>query len=184
MQLRIALCIAVLFAAFTPPAGAQDALRGLAPADEYFGRFNLSILGVANTIRDAGNRLGSGAEPRTMIDGPLFFATDALHDWEKKYPNDPWIPKELLALEGAYLQVNTDEGARLATQTEGWLAADFPNSAYAAQGRAQLAGSDPLPGINPSGALPLPGPAAPRTIPSYATPWERFAALRAPLAPR
>lgn len=170
MNVRIAFCIAALLA-IAAPALAQDNLRGLAPADEYFGRFNLSILGVANTIRDAGNRIDAGADPHEMVNGPLFFATDALHDWEKKYPADPWIPKELLALEGAYLRVPTDDGTRLAAQTEAWLAADYPNSAYAAQGRGQLA----------AGAAPNAAP--PAGIPSYASPWERFAALRAPLAP-
>jgi hypothetical protein len=169
VKLRIALCIATALSVASPVL-AQDALRGLAPADEYFGRFNLSILGVANTIRDAGNRLDAGADPREMIAGPLYFATDALHDWEKTYPSDPWIPKELLALEGAYLHANTDDGAKLAAQTEAWLVADYPNSAYAAQGRGQLAAA--------SNAAP------PAGIPSYASAWERFAALRAPLAPR
>jgi hypothetical protein len=168
-NVRIALCMVALLAV-TAPALAQDALRGLAPADEYFGRFNLSILGVANTIRDAGNRIDAGADPHEMIAGPLFFATDALHDWEKKYPADPWIPKELLALESVYLRVPTDDGAKLATQTESWLANDYPDSAYAAQGRGQLASA--------------PVAAAPAAIPSYASAWERFAALRVPLAPQ
>jgi hypothetical protein len=171
VNFRIALCIAAIFAVVTP-AGAQDALRGLAPADEYFGRFDLSILGVANTIRDAGNRVDGGADPQAMINGPLYFATDALHDWEKKYPNDPWIPKELLALETVYLRVPGDDGVRLASQTEAWLVADYPNSAYAAPGRAQLAGA-----VVPN-AVQRPA------IPSYASAWERFAALRVPLAPR
>src|SRR5580704_4539158 len=100
------------------PVMAQDALRGLAPADEYFGRFNLSVLGIANTIRDAGARVDDGADPRTMLNGPLSFVTDAIHAWEQKYPNDPWIAKDLLALETVYLRVPTDEGFRLASQTE------------------------------------------------------------------
>jgi hypothetical protein len=171
VKLRIALCCAVLIAVATP-ALAQDALRGLAPADEYFGRFNLSILGIANSIRDAGNRIDGGADPRAMLDGPLYFATDALHDWEKKYPGDPWIPKDMLALESVYLRVLTGDGAKLAAQTEAWLAADYPDSAYAAQGRGQLAAA--------SNAAPAAAPG----IPSYASAWERFAALRVPLAPR
>lgn len=173
MKFIIALCIAAV-AATGSPALAGDSLRGLAPADEYFGRFNLSILGVTNTIRDAGNRLEAGADPRAIVNGPLYFATDALRDWEKKYPTDPWIPKELLALENVYLQLPGDDGPRLAGQTEAWLVADFPSTSYADQGRKQLAAAAP----------PPPAPVAPANVAPPASAWERFAALRAPLAPR
>lgn len=169
------------------PALAQDSLRGLAPADEYFGRYNLSVLGIANTIRDAGARIDSGSDPHPMFDGPLRFATDAIKDWEGKYPADPWIAKDLLALETVYLHVADDEGFRLATQTEGWLVADYPDSDQAAQGRSELA-------LNRIPYMPqqvqaaqvsappryVPPPARPlvSTIPSYAIPWERYAAAR------
>ena len=170
VKLRLALCIAAFFAIFAP-AVAQDSLRGLAPADEYFGRFNLSVLGIANTIRDAGARLDSGGDPRNMLSGPLSFVTDAVKDWEQKYPADPWIAKDLLALEAVYLHVPTDEGFRLASQTEAWLTADYPNSDYAAKGRVQLA----------ENRIPyMPQQQPQQAIPSYATPWERFAALRVP----
>ena len=175
VKLRFALCIAAFLATLTP-AAAQDALRGLAPADEYFGRFNLSVLGIANTIRDAGARIDSGADPRTILSGPLSFVKDAVRDWEQKYPSDPWIAKDLLALETVYLRVPTDEGFHLAAQTGAWLIADYPNSDWAAKGRAQLA-SNRAPAVLPQQQA-YPG------IPSYATPWERFAALRVPIPSR
>lgn len=167
MRARLVCCIAALLASAAPVA----AQGGLAPADEYFGRFNLSVLAIANTIRDAGARLDGGADPRALVNGPLSFVTDAIHAWEQKYPTDPWIPKDLLALEGVYLRVPSDDGHRLATQTEAWLIADYPNTGYAAKARAQLADAGP-----PRGS-------AQPAQPSYATPWERFAALRAPLPP-
>jgi hypothetical protein len=171
MKYRIALCLAAFLAACAP-AGAQD-LSGLAPADEYFGRFNLSILGIANTIRDAGARIDAGADPRGMIDGPLSFVTDAVRDWEQKYPTDPWIAKDLFALETVYLRVASDDGVRLAAQTETWLIGDYPNSAYAAQARGALADAP----------APRAAVVSRPTIPSYATPWERFSAMRVPLPP-
>jgi hypothetical protein len=155
---------AVAFLASIVPAVAADAT--LAPADEYFGRFNLSVLAIANSIRDCGARLDAGADPRDVIAGPLTFATDAMHAWEARYPSDPWIAKDLLALETVYLKIPSDAGARLASRTEAWLVADFPESAQAARGRDLLAQAPDVAPASPANA------------------WERFAALRVPLPPR
>ncbi len=127
MKLRLAFCLAAFFASLAP-AMAQDSLRGLAPADEYFGHYKLSVLGIANTIRDAGARLDSGGDAHAMLAGPLSYVTDAVKDWEQQYPTDPWLAKDLLALEEVYLRVPTDEGFHYASQTEAWLIADYPDS--------------------------------------------------------
>lgn len=181
---------------------AQDSVRGLAAADEYFGHYKLSVLGIANTIRDAGARIDSGADPQTLLGGPLSYVTDALHDWEGRYPSDPWIAKDLLALEVVYLRVSSDDGFRLATQTESWLIADYPNSDQAAQGRSELADNriPYMPQQTVAQQRPIPPPAPPqppqvfstystlpqppvRAIPSYAIPWERYAAMRGAYVP-
>jgi hypothetical protein len=181
------------------PAMAQDT-QGLAPADEYFGHYKLSVLGIANTIRDAGARIDAGTDPRSMLNGPLSFVNDAIKDWESQYPADPWISKDLLALETVYLRVPTDEGFRLATQTESWLVADYANSDNAADGRNELAANripympQQVPQVAQAPAPPpqqyytplayaAPAPPPQSAIPSYAVPWERFAAMRAPFPP-
>jgi hypothetical protein len=203
VKVRLALIIAA-FSAMLAPAMAQDT-QGLAPADEYFGHYKLSVLGIANTIRDAGTRLDSGTDPHTMMSGPLDFVSDAIKDWESQYPADPWIAKDLLALETVYLRVPTDDGFRLATQTEAWLVADYPDSDNASAGRSELAANripympQQLPQVAQAPApppqqqqpyyTPLPqayyasAPAPQPAIPSYAIPWERFAAMRPPLPP-
>lgn len=203
----LAVCMAVFFA-FVTPALAQDSMRGLAPADEYFGHYKLSVLGIANTIRDAGTRIDSGSDPRNMLTGPLSYVTDAIRDWQQQYPGDPWIARDLLALETVYLRVPTDEGFRLASQTAAWLVADFANTEYAAKGRDQLADNriPYMPQQQPQQAWQPPQqawqpPAQPpyqpayqpvyqpvpqvivvqpvrQVLPSYAIPWERFAAMR------
>ena len=66
MLIRIALCIATVIAALAP-AAAADSMLGLAPADEYFGRYNLSVLGIANSIRDAGARIDAGTDPERDV---------------------------------------------------------------------------------------------------------------------
>jgi hypothetical protein len=92
---------AAILLALAAPAAAQD-LSQLAPADEYFGRFQLSVLGIANVIRDAEAKLDAGGDAADVIEGPLAFASDALADWEARYPRDPWIVKDKLALDHAY----------------------------------------------------------------------------------
>jgi hypothetical protein len=204
VKARLAFCIATFFA-LVAPVMAQDSLRGLAPADEYFGHYNLSVLGVANTIRDAGTRIDSGTDPHSMFNGPLSYASDAIKDWEGKYPTDPWIAKDLLALETVYLSVPSDDGIRLATQTEGWLIADYPNTDQAEQGRSALAVNripympqqvEAAQAHAPPRYAPPPPPVQAyqppvyqpqyqySAIPSYAIPWERYAAMRASYSPR
>jgi hypothetical protein len=189
VKLRLALCIAAVLAMWAP-AFAEDgvapdapppspAMSGLAPADEYFGHYNLSVLGIANEIRDSGSRIDHGGDIHVMLTGPMTFATDAIKAWEQQYPGDPWIAKDLLALEAVYLRVPTDDCFRLASQTEAWLLSDYPNTIYAAQGRKQLADATPAPA--PSYPQPVVIRRQQPAIPSYAIPWERYAALRAPL---
>jgi hypothetical protein len=170
MTVRLAF-IAAIFAALLAPAAAED-LSNLAPADEYFGRFQLSVLGIANAIRDAGTKLEQGADPDAVVAGPLDVASDAIVAWEQAYPQDPWIAKHLLALETAYLKVPTPAGHELAVKTLAWLANDYGNTQYAALGRDALA---PAPLRARAVALSA---AAPRPM----TAWERFAALRGTLA--
>jgi len=196
VKLRLALCFAAFLAMLAPalaqdssddavanqPPAANAAMQELAPADEYFGRYNLSVLGIANNIRDAGSRIDTGGDVHAMIAGPLSFATDAIKAWEDQYPTDPWIAKDLLALEGTYLKVPSDECYRLAARTESWLRNDYPDTIYAAQGRKQLAAAAPtpvVPSYQPVVYRQAPAPQQPQ-IPSYAIPWERYAALRAP----
>lgn len=165
MHLRVAFTF-ILLAASSLPAFAQSAL---APADEYFGRYRLSVLGINNLIRDAGARAHDPDAAASMIGGPLAFATDGLRDWESKYPADTWIPRMLYALEIDYLNIGTPESLALAGKTGAWLSHDYPNSPSAVDGRLAL---------NQAGIGP-----APDAPPNRVSAWERFAALRAPLAP-
>ncbi|HEX3549251.1 MAG TPA: hypothetical protein VHT53_02695 [Candidatus Elarobacter sp.] len=144
------------------PAAAAD-LSQMAPADEYFGHARLSVLGIANTIRDAGARLDEGRPAQPLLDGPLAFANDAIRAWETKFPNDPWIARDLLALEVAYVHAGTPRGMDLARRTEAWLVQDYPGAPEARDARVALR----------DGRGDGDG-----------SPWERFAAMRAPFPPQ
>jgi hypothetical protein len=144
---KLRLAVVALVCVLCAPAAAQDMpMSALAPADEYFGHYKLSVLGIANTIRDVGHRLEDGRDASSMIDGPLAFVTDAIRDWERAYPRDPWIAKDLLALEVVYLRAQAPEAMPLARRTEFWLVRDYPDAAATRIGRRRLAlalGEDP-----------------------------------------
>jgi hypothetical protein len=168
MKLRL-LLLSLAFAGPAAPALADDVLptsavpmRALAPADEYFGRARMSVLGIANTIRDAGARIDEGSPPPSRVDGPLAFVGDAIRDWQRQFPRDPWIARDLYALELVYLRVHNPQGLALARSTENWLVRDYPDCTAARDARVALGDTDEDAG-------------PPRDA------WGRFADLRAPL---
>jgi hypothetical protein len=124
MRLRTGL-LAILLALCAAGASAAQNLSHLAPADEYFGHMKMSILGIANTIRDAGVKIDRGGDPESVIDGPLSFAEDAIRDWQHKYPRDPWIPRDLAMLRGVYERMQTERGSENAHRVAVWLDRDF-----------------------------------------------------------
>jgi len=106
------------------PVVAQQRFSDLAPADEYFGRMKMSILGISNTIHDAGVHLDAGANP-TIVANSLAWAEDAIGDWSRRYPRDPWIPRSLAALRLTYARIPTPWGQESARRVAVWLR-DFP----------------------------------------------------------
>jgi hypothetical protein len=110
----------------------------VAPADEYFGRLKMSVLGIANVIKDMRLRVEADGERTPSIFSSLAMVEDAIRDWEVKYPRDSWIPRNLLALEVAYLHASGDRAYAMAIRTEAWLRRDFPRSQYAQTGHTEL----------------------------------------------
>ena len=136
----------------------------VAPADEYFGRLKMSILGIRNTIKDLGLKADADPSKADAIAGPLALCEDAIHDWEKKYPADGWIPGAIFGLERLYARIDRDDARQKAVRTMTWLVHDYPKHALAAQGRREL--SAHLVGARPSpepSAEPLVEVVAPRT---------------------
>ena len=63
----------------------------MAPADEYFGRFKESILEIRNRL-DAFDRQSPDDVRRSDARRGLDNLRDAISDWQRKYPRDPWLP--------------------------------------------------------------------------------------------
>jgi hypothetical protein len=134
----LTFAFAPALAQHTPPAAAP--VSNLAPADEYFGHFRLSVLGITNTIRLAVQRLESGSDPHSVCDGSLAFASDSIAAWQQAYPRDPAIPRDLLALERAYLVAPSEEARAHALATEAWILRDYAGSATARTAEDELSG--------------------------------------------
>ena len=140
----------------------------VAPADEYFGRLKLSILGIRNTIKDMGLKADAdSSHAANVVMGSVGLTEDAIHDWEKKYPQDSWIPATIFSLERLYAKVDSDDARMHAKLTMAWLVHDYPASAPAKLGKKELAqnlvGVKPVPVAsaatvvaNPDGTLPIP----------------------------
>lgn len=137
------------------PTAAPHPAHKIAPADEYFGRLKMSILGIANTIKDQGLKYDRQPDSYPSLVSSIRFCEDAIRDWEHKYPGDPWVPKTLFNLEHFYQKVTTDEGRARAKATIMWLIHDFPKSSYSKAAQREL--SEGRIGI---AASPAPAPAA------------------------
>lgn len=107
----------------------------VAPADEYFGRLKMSILGIRNQLRDLDARLQYTPEKSADVLGSAAYVEDALHDWEHKYPTDPWLAKDVYQLTSLYSHVHTGEGQRCETRTMHWLLGRYGKTRYAHEAR-------------------------------------------------
>ena len=121
------------------PAHKKAAPIGVAPADEYFGKLKMSVLGIRNTIKDVGANLDIDQTRWTQLASKAAFAEDAIRDWEKKYPRDTWLAKSVFALERMYAKLDNDDGRKRSLAAMNWLVHDFPKSWYGRTGRKELA---------------------------------------------
>jgi hypothetical protein len=130
----------------------------VAPADEYFGKLKMSVLGIRNTIKDVGLNLDIDQTRWVQLASKAAFAEDAIHDWEKKYPQDTWLAKTVFSLERMYAKVDSDDGRKHAIASMRWLVHDFPKSWYGRTGKTEIAAGKVgrPPEVTATSASPLP----------------------------
>jgi hypothetical protein len=110
----------------------------VAPADEYFGRMKMSILGIRNQLHDLALRLRYTPDKSEDVLGSASMVEDAMYDWDHKYHDDPWLPKSFYDLTSLYAGVHTPHGHERATHALRWLLTRYPRTHYAALARMQL----------------------------------------------
>jgi hypothetical protein len=121
----------LIAASFAVPAVAADPMANLAPADRYFGRLKMSILGVRNAIKDLSERAAARPEEAEHIYDKAVLVEDALRDWQAHFPRDPWIPKYAYSLAQLYGKLDFDDARVRRNDTLDWLNATYPESQYA-----------------------------------------------------
>jgi hypothetical protein len=143
----------------------------VAPADEYFGKLKMSILGIRNTIKDQGLKVDVDPAKAPSTSNAIALTEDAIRDWQHKYPCDTWLPGTLFALERFYLKIHTDDGVKHVHATFAWLRHDYPKSkvvqvARAEDGQATVVAASPatasLPGAGATGTSAAPASSAPQ----------------------
>lgn len=132
-----ALCVVTAEASGISVVIAHPAAR-VAPADEYFGRLKLSILGIRNELNDLSVRLTYAPARAQDVMGTARFVEDALRDWADKYPLDPWIPKDLYDLAHLYARIPTAAGSMHAVRLFRWLETRYHDSRYALRAREEM----------------------------------------------
>lgn len=110
----------------------------VAPADEYFGHMKMSILGIRNSLHDLSLRVAYAPDKGDDVLGSAAWVEDALHDWEHKYPADPWLAKNVYELTSLYASVPTPQGQEKASHALHWLLTRYGHTPYGAQARTQL----------------------------------------------
>ena len=131
----------------------------VAPADEYFGKLKMSILGIRNTIKDQGLKIDvdPGAAPSTS--NAIALTEDAIRDWQHKYPCDTWLPGTLFALERFYLKIHTADGVKRVHATFAWLRHDYPKSKVVQVARNEDGHASAAPVSPASASIPSTGTA-------------------------
>jgi len=140
--LAIVIAPAAAFAAGSSTKPVTSAARvthapKVAPADEYFGRMKMSILGITNSIRDTGLREGFDPANASRYFGGLAFTEDALEDWSHKYPQDSWIPKRAYDLSHEFWMMHTPDADARADRCRAILFKQFPKNRWAVVARAE-----------------------------------------------
>lgn len=144
--MRLLAVLLFVFAALAAPAARLPAVAArtqaqvlrVAPADEYFGRLKMSILGIRNQLHDLGMRLQYSPEKSEDILGTASLVEDAMRDWEHKYPADPWLAKSVYELTSLYAHVRTPHGHERAARALRWLLGRYGHTPYGAQARIQI----------------------------------------------
>ncbi len=130
----------------------------VAPADEYFGKLKMRHSRHSEHDQRLGLKADSDpAHAEASVMGGIPLTEDAMHDWEKKYPADTWIPPAILSLERLYAKIDTDSARAKAKITMLWLVHDNPASAPAKVGKKELAAN--AVGVKPA-ATPAPATVA------------------------
>jgi len=128
----------IIAAPFSGAAIAKTHAVRVAPADEYFGRLKMSILGIRNELHDLALRLQYSPASGEAVLGTAALVENAMHDWEHKYPADPWLARSVYDLTTLYSHVHSARGHVRAAHALRWLLSRYGRTRYGALARTQI----------------------------------------------
>jgi hypothetical protein len=129
----------------------------VAPADEYFGKLKMSILGIRNTIKDQGLKVDYEPDKAASTFNAIALTEDAIRDWQHKYPCDSWLPGSVYALEHFWTKVHTEDGVKHVHATYAWLRHDWSKNKIVVVARREDGAAAIAP---PVASVAAPAPAA------------------------
>ncbi|HEY1868171.1 MAG TPA: hypothetical protein VGG70_07710 [Candidatus Cybelea sp.] len=110
-----------------------------APGDEYFGRMKMSYLGIDNTYKDGAISAGEFTTDPRLI-SKLDFATEALHRWAQKYPNDPQLARSYFLGVLVLRKVYTEPEQKTTWEFMQVLIRKYPNTYFGKTMKTSVAG--------------------------------------------
>jgi hypothetical protein len=122
-----------------------------APADEYFGRFKLSNLGMRNIIHDM-NIEGDSPLALQLQETRIHAVAGALSDWTNRYPRDVWVPRTTTSFVKFLERKQTPEAASLAISYAVYLADKFNGTRSEHWYAALLQAHNPVLDVDPTAA--------------------------------
>jgi hypothetical protein len=132
MKLVLALLLALASLSCGQAVFAQtNVLAIYAPADEYFGPLQMSILGIRNQIQDMGRLYDVAPEKADAIMGKASVAEASLRDWESKYPKDPALARYVYDLCKLYQKIDLDTAREKSADAHMWLFSHYAQTLYA-----------------------------------------------------
>jgi hypothetical protein len=127
----LALPVAALVTpALDAPAFAHSTAN-LAPADRYFGRMRMSILGMRNALKDLSAQIDAHPAEIDRVFDKAVLVEDALYDWQARFPLDPWIPRFTFTLAQLYGKLDSDDARTHRHDMLNWLTTTYPESEFA-----------------------------------------------------
>ncbi len=112
-------------------AGGPVSVSDLAPADEYFGRARVSPLGIRHKIFSLKDDLHHARSQPGSIQHDAETIEEALLDWIKRFPHDPWLPATAWNLAILYEELPGTEAQAHAVTLLHLLCDRYPGSTYA-----------------------------------------------------
>lgn len=100
-----------------------------APADEYFGRQQMSPLGIGNEVGRISKYLDAGWG--TRMTSAVLQLENAIDEWQKAYPRDYALPRTLLAAYRCFERVGSPEAEQAAQRLRALLTVQYGDSSQA-----------------------------------------------------